>query len=199
MNRFYLFVRTLVYPLVRLLWPFRTYGVENLPTDRPFILCPNHCSPLDPVLVLFAMPRRIPIRIMAKKELLKIPLLGPFLRAVGVFGVDRGNSDIAALRTAIKTIRSGQNLLVFPEGMRVKHPGQARAKGGVSLIALRTNAVLVPVYAGKRKKFLHRTDVIFGKPYEPKTEAHRGTAEEYQAFADEVLRRAYELGGEQLT
>lgn len=196
MNRFYQFNHTFFYPAFKLLYPFRAHGLENLPTDRPFILCPNHAHAVDPILVALSMPRSVPIRVMAKKELMDKPALGKFLGALGAFGVDRGHSDIAALKTAIKTLKDGENLLVFPEGTRVEHEGEVRAKGGVAMIALRTGAVLIPVYVGKRDKLFHRTDIVFGEPYEPKTETRHGTAEEYQAFADEVLRRAYELGRE---
>ena len=196
MNWFYCVSCTAFYPVFQLLWPFRAHGVENLPEDRPFILCPNHSNAVDPFLICLSMPRSVPIRIMAKKELMDKPVLGRFLGALGAFGVDRGHSDIAALKTAIKALKDGENLLIFPEGTRVKRQGEAAAKGGVAMIALRTGAVLVPVYAGKRNKLLRKTHIVFGEPYEPKTATRHGTAEEYQAFADEVLRRAYALGRE---
>lgn len=195
-NRFYHTFCVIFDPLFHVFFPFRAHGLEHLPKDRPFILCPNHANAMDPFLVCLSMPHSVPIRIMAKKELMDKPLLGRFLGALGAFGVDRGHSDIAALRTAIKALRDGDNLLVFPEGTRVKYPGEMRAKGGVAMIALRTGAALVPVYAGKRNKLFRRTDIVFGEPYEPETATRHGTAEEYQAFADEVLRRAYALGGE---
>ena len=195
-NRFYRTCCFIFYPVFQLLWPFRAHGIENLPKDRAFILCPNHAHAMDPFLICLAMPRSVPIRIMAKKELMEKPVLGRFLGALGAFGVDRGHSDIAALKTAIKSLKEGVNLLVFPEGTRVKYQGEVEAKGGVSMIALRTGAVLVPVYAGKPDKLFHKTHIVFGEPYEPKTATRHGTAEEYQMFADEVLRRAYALGRE---
>lgn len=196
MNRVYRVSHAVFQPFFHLFYPFRAHGLENLPQDRPFILCPNHSHAVDPILVCLSMPGSVPIRIMAKKELMDTFALGAYLKALGVFGVERGGSDIASLKTAIKALKDGENLLIFPEGTRVKQEGQIRPKGGVSMIALRTGAVLVPVYAGKRDKLFHRTDIVFGKPYEPKTETRHGTAEEYQEFADEVLRRAYELGRE---
>ena len=196
MNRFYQNAHTGFYPLFKLLFPFDAEGLENLPRDRAFILCPNHSNAVDPILVCLSLPRTVPIRIMAKKELMDKPLLGRFLAALGAFGVDRGHSDIAALKTSIKAVKDGENLLIFPEGTRVKEPGEVQAKGGVAMIALRTGAVLIPVYAGRRRKLLRKTHIVFGEAYEPKTETRHGTAEEYQAFADEVLRRAYALGEE---
>ena len=152
-NRFYRFIRATWRPFATFLHPLRVEGLENLPKDQPVLLCANHSSAVDPILLICAMRQDFPLRIMAKKQLMKIPVVGAFLRAIGVFGVDRGNSDIAAVKTSIQSLRDGWNLLVFPEGTRVKEPGD-------------------PVYTGRK-----------------------GTAEEYQSNAEEIMRRAYALGG----
>lgn len=196
MTRFYRVFHFICYPILWLLFPFTIHNRENLPKDRPVVLCGNHAHAIDPFLICLALPRQVPVRIMAKKELMDTPLLGWFIGKLGAFGVDRGHSDLAAVRTAIKTVKDGANLLVFPEGTRVKHEGEARPKGGVVMIAMRTGAPLVPVYAGTPRKLFHMTHLVFGEPYEPKTETRHGTAEEYQAYADEVVRRAYALGRE---
>ena len=198
MTGWYRFFHALFYPVFRLVFPFRVHGLEHVPRDRPVVFCGNHRHAMDPFLVCLSLPRRLPVRIMAKQELMDLPLVGWFLGKLGVFGVDRGHSDLNAVKTAIKTIRDGGSLLIFPEGTRVKNEGEVRPKGGAAMIALRTGAPLLPVYTGKRHKFLRRTHVIFGEPYEPKTESRHGTAEEYQAFADELMRRAYALGREQI-
>ena len=115
-NRFYRFIRATWRPFATFLHPLRVEGLENLPKDQPVLLCANHSSAVDPILLICAMRQDFPLRIMAKKQLMKIPVVGAFLRAIGVFGVDRGNSDIAAVKTSIQSLRDGLNLLVFPEG-----------------------------------------------------------------------------------
>lgn len=194
MTRFYRVFHFIFYPIFWLLFPFTFHGRENLTEDRAVVLCANHAHAIDPFLICLGLSRRTPVRIMAKKELMKKPFVGWLIRKLGAFGVDRGNSDLNAAKTAIRAVRDGQYLLVFPEGTRVGHEGQERAKGGVAMIAMRTGAPLVPVYVGKRRKLFRMTHIVFGEPYEPKTETRHGTAEEYQAYADEILRRAYALG-----
>ena len=196
MTRFYRVFHFVFYPILWVLFPFTIHGRENVPTDRAVVLCANHAHAIDPFLICLALPRHVPVRIMAKKELMDTPLLGGFLGRLGAFGVDRGHSDLNAVKTAIKTVRDGAHLLVFPEGTRVKRQGEAQPKGGVVMIAMRTGAPLLPVYVGKPHKLFHMTHIVFGEPYEPKTAARHGTAEEYQAYADEIVRRAYELGRE---
>ena len=194
MTRFYRIFHLIFYPLIWLLFPFRVHGLENLPKDRPVVLCANHAHALDPVLICMALPRTTPIRIMSKKELFDKPFLRWLITRLGAFPVDRGNSDLGAVKTSIKSIKDGVNLLVFPEGTRVEHEGDARAKGGVVMIAMRTGAPLVPVYVGKKNKMFHLTHIVFGEPFEAKTATRHGTAEEYQEYADEIMRRAYDLG-----
>ena len=109
--------------------------------------------------------------------------------------MDRGHSDMNAVKTAIRAVRDGENLLIFPEGTRVAHEGDVRPKGGVVMIAMRTGASLVPVYAGGKKRLFRRTPIIIGEPFAPEYTGRKGTAEEYTANAREVMRRAYALGG----
>lgn len=195
MNRFYRVVHAVARPVVRLLFPWTVTGLENVTgTEEKLVLCPNHPSAWDPVLICLALPGDFPISIMAKKELIDIPVIGKIIEKLGAFGVDRGHSDLNAVRKAIKTVRDGNALLLFPEGTRSLYEGQVRPKGGVTMIAMRTGAVMLPVYVGGKKRIFHRTNIIFGTPYRPTTATRHGTAEEYQSFADEIVRRAYALG-----
>lgn len=59
------------------------------------LLCPNHSSAIDPILLVIALGRRYPIRIMAKQQLLKIPVLGPSCAGSGSF------PSTAATRTSV--------------------------------------------------------------------------------------------------
>lgn len=196
MTRFYRVCHIILFPILWLLYPFKVHGAENVPKDRAVVLCANHAHAMDPFLICLALPRDVPVRIMAKKELMDVPLIGWFIRKLGAFGIDRGNSDLGAVKDSIRTIKDGVDLLVFPEGTRVEREGEVRPKGGVVMIAMRAGAPLVPVYIGKRRKLFRLTHIVFGKPYEPKTATRHGTAEEYQEYADEIVRRAYALGRE---
>ena len=131
-----------------------------------------------------------------------IPVVGWFLRNIGVFPVDRGNSDINAVKTAITSLRDGWNLLIFPEGTVVRNGVgyidglPAHAKSGVAMIGVRTGAKLIPVFMDGEKKLFHRTRIIFGDPYEPVYTGRHGTSEEMQKIADDLLAKAYALGGQ---
>lgn len=193
-NKFYEVVWTIIRPVVLLFHPIDVKGLENL-SDEPVLLCANHSSFLDPILMIIAMPKCTKLRIMAKEQLFRIPLVSAFLRKMGAFPVNRGHSDIGAVKMSIQSLKDGFHLLIFPEGTRVKKPKSVPVKGGVAMIAIRSGVKMLPVFIGTTKKLFQRVPIIFGKPYTPVYTGRKGTAEEYQTNADEVMRQAYELGG----
>ena len=195
-NPFYTAMWRLGRPILLLLHPIEVCGKENLP-EEPVLLCANHSSAWDPILLILALKDEYPLRIMAKKQLFQIPVVGGFLKMMGVFPVDRGNSDISAIRTSIQSLRDGYSLLVFPEGTRVKEPGAVRPKGGVVMIGIRSGVKLLPVYIGTEKKLFHKVPIVIGETYAPAFTGRHGTAEEYQDGADEIMRRVYALGNKE--
>lgn len=187
--------------LMSILHPVRVEGLEDLPCGG-VLLCPNHSSNWDPVLVTLKLPVNYRLHIMAKEQLFCNRLFSWVLREVGAFPVKRGGTDIQSVRTAIQSIRSGDNLLIFPEGTVIRKgvgvvDGKpARAKSGVAVIGVRSGATMVPVFVDGKKKLFHRTRIIFGKPYTPVYTGRHGTADEMQHIADEILAAAYALGGQ---
>jgi 1-acyl-sn-glycerol-3-phosphate acyltransferase len=152
-----------------------TYGSENIPDVGPAIIASNHASMTDPPLVPSCIDR--PIRVMAKEELFKVPFVGTVLRKVESFPVKRGTADRNALRTAIKHLEEGHLVLIFPEGERGPGGNQLLpAQRGLSMIATKTNAPIIPAYAKntdimlpKTANFPRRihTSVTFGKAIYP--------------------------------
>ena len=193
LNRFFIVVYRLVNAVAAVLHPVTVIGRESLP-EPGALLCPNHNSNWDPVLVALKVPINYRLHIMAKEELFCNRLFDWALRKLGAFPVNRGEGDIEAVKNAMKAIKSGDNLLVFPEGTRVAHEGDLPAKGGVAVIGVRTGALFVPVFVEGNKRPFRRIRIVFGQAYRPAVTSRRPSAEEIQAIADEVLRRAYDLG-----
>ena len=200
-NRLFVFIYYVVGFVADLLHPVSVEGMERLP-ESGALLCPNHASNWDPILVALKLPKNYRLHIMAKEELFQNPLLGWLLRKVGAFPVSRGNNDINTVRTAMQAIKDGDNLLIFPEGTVVRNGVgyidglPAHAKAGVAMIGVRTGAVLVPVFVDGEKRLFHRTRIIFGEPFQPHYTGRRGTSEEMQQIADGTLEAAYALGGQ---
>ena len=200
-NPFFTVVYYVARVLVSVLFPTTVEGLDRLPRNG-VLLCPNHSSNWDPILVALRLPVNYRLHIMAKVNLFKNPVLAWILRRLGAFPVSRGSSDIQSVKTAMQAIKSGDNLLIFPEGTTI-HNGigyvdglPAHAKAGVAVIGVRTGAILVPVFVDGPKRLFHRTRIIFGEPYTPVYTGRHGTSEEMQKIADDILTAAYALGGQ---
>ena len=202
-NKFFVFIYYVVGFISFLLHPVSAEGMEKLPRNG-VLLCPNHASNWDPILIALKLPVNYRLHLMGKEELFRNPILNWALRKVGGFPVDRGGADIQAVKTAMQAIRQGDNLLIFPEGTVIRNGiGHtdglpAHAKAGVAVIGVRTGATMVPVFVDGEKKLFHRTRIIFGEPYVPVYTGRRGTAEEMQKIADDILAAAYALGGQKV-
>ena len=119
-------------------------GVEHLPREGAVLLAANHTSYLDPPLLGACLPREM--RYFAKKQLFEILGFGALIRSYGAVPVDRDASDRRGLQVALQILRSGEGLMIFPEGHRIRRPGLARPKDGVGLLALSTSTPVVPAY-----------------------------------------------------
>ena len=189
--------------ICRLLHPVTVQGLENLPSHGALLVA-NHASNWDPLVLATALPMDYRLRVMGKEELFQNPILAWVIRVGGAFPVNRGGADIQAVKTAIQTIQSGHNLLIFPEGTTIRNGiGKtdglpAHAHSGAAVIGVRTGAILVPVFVDGEKRTFHRTRIIIGQPYTPVYTGRRGTAEEMQKIADDLLRAVYALGGQQV-
>jgi len=141
--------------------PVRVTGKENLPAEGGYMLCVNHISFLDPVVTVLYVKRHI--RFMGKKELFKNKIVAGVLDAVGAFPVDRGHADLAAIREAIKTLKDGKCLGIFPQGTRSADNEHTEMHGGAALIVQRTGSPVIPMYIDGPYKFFRKTDVRIGK------------------------------------
>lgn len=107
-----------------------------------FLLASNHISNLDPVL-LNLLP--VPVHFMAKKSLLRVPVLGWCMERAGHFGINRGVPDSASIRHALKLLAGGSAVGMFPEGTRSRDGRLQPGKPGAGLLACRAPVPVVPV------------------------------------------------------
>lgn len=116
---FFNLIYTVALLISRLLHPVSVKGLENLPRNGALLIA-NHSSNWDPILLATALPRDYRLRVMAKEELFRYPVVSWLIRVGGAFPVNRGGADIQAVKTAMQSIRDGQNLLIFPEGTVIR-------------------------------------------------------------------------------
>lgn len=126
---------------------FQLKGYEHLLNhEKPFVLYVNHYSNFDP-LVLVALSKR-PISFVAKQETLKFPLVGKAIRILESVTIDRADlrSQVEAFDKTIELIKSGRDVVIFPEGTRNRHPNEKVAdfKPGSFKLSYRTGATIIP-------------------------------------------------------
>jgi 1-acyl-sn-glycerol-3-phosphate acyltransferase len=120
---------------------------DAIPREGPVILAANHNSNADAVLIGAFLTPRLGRRIhwLGKKEMFEWPIVGWLARSGGVVPVDRGAADVEAFRIAQRILQAGHVLMVFPEGTRSPTGELQQPKDGLALLALRTNATIVPI------------------------------------------------------
>ena len=193
MDRWFRFLYAVIWPFFNLMRPLRVHGKEHIP-EGAAVICPNHTTIGDPFYVVFAFGWRYPMRAMAKIQIMRVPFIGWILSKAGVFGVDRGHADVKAVKTALKFLKDGSKLLMFPEGTRVHQGEDVAAKTGAAMFSTRTGVPLLPVYIQPKKKLFRRNDVVIGEPYYPQFEGRKPTAGELDGITRELMDRIHKLG-----
>lgn len=163
-SRFYNFVWSLMRPIYALIWPRRVSGLENLPAEGGAILCANHFSAHDPLYVASCIPLARPVHFLAKKELFEHQPLKAFVTWLGAIPVDRGHADLSAIRAAMKVVRDGEVLGIFPQGTRSPDNSPTPMLNGASMIALRGGVPVIPVYVDGPYRWFRKIDVRIGAP-----------------------------------
>jgi 1-acyl-sn-glycerol-3-phosphate acyltransferase len=183
--------RGLAWWLSRTVWTASVSGTEHVPSSGGYILASNHLSMIDPLVVGAFIPRRV--RFMAKSELWRTPVLRTWLDLVGAFPVRRGESDMNAIKTAIRLLEAGEVVGIFPQGTRQRADTPIEAERGVALIALRSGAPVLPaaiwgsdqaVPVGGLPWFGH-----VGVRYGPPVELGRARGEALKGAVDEAANR----------
>jgi len=196
-NRFYMFISSLFSFLLFFVYRIKGTGLENIP-EGGAVLCGQHSSLLDPILLGLAVGRKDVMHMMAKKELEKIPLIGWAIRRAGSFFVDRDKPDLMAIKTAISLLKKGEKVVIFPEGTRSAEDNAVAVKAGAVRIAEKAGVPVVPVYIPRKKPLWHTIRIVIGEPYYINPEKARLKTEDYYPIANELMDRIYALnsGGE---
>ena len=195
----------IIYPLfsgiVKLVLNIKVINTEKEPSDGGFLVCANHTSGADPIVLSYAFKKN-QVHFMAKKELFKIPLLAQLIKLLGAFPVDRAANDIGAVRKAITLIEEDKCMGIFPQGHRYpgEDPRKTKTKNGLALIATKSHADVVPCYIWRKKKkfkLFRRTYVIIGDriPFE-ELNFNPEVAGEYVRITDIAFDKICTLGEE---
>lgn len=160
---FYKIATGLVNFFYHIVFKITIVGRENIPAQiGGCIIASNHVSNNDPPFIGIVFKGKYTF--MAKEELFKNRFFGWLIRKLGAFPVKRGAKDTAAIDKAIDSLAEGRTFIIFPEGTRSKDGELGRAKSGVSIIAVRANVPVIPVFVKYgRKKFRRNALISIGE------------------------------------
>ena len=168
---FYQLIRFLVVSICRTYCRMTVSGQENIPRTGPFVLAPVHRSYIDTPIASGCTRRRM--RFMGKDSMWKRQPLNWMLSALGAFPVTRGSADREAIMRAIQVLKSGEPLVLFPEGERKSGPVVQPLMDGAAYVACKAGVSIIPVgiggserVMGKGAKFIYprKLVVIIGQP-----------------------------------
>ncbi len=173
--------------------PFRTRvaGMEKYPRTGPLLVCSNHQSNLDPLILGCACPR--PVNYLAKDSLFTFGPLGWFLRWNDAIPIDRSGSGLAGIKETLKRLKKKESVLMFPEGTRSRDGELLPVKRGFCTLVKKTKVTIVPIGLDGAWDALPRDSplpnfgatiqVVIGEAIEP---------EEYLELSDDALTQLLE-------
>ncbi len=129
---------------------FESHGLEHIPRQGGAIVCFNHRSYFDPVVMnLIAVRAGRVMRGLGKKEVLDAPVVGLLARAAGTIRVERGTGSDEPLEAAARALRAGDLLAIAPQGTIPRGPAffepELEGRWGTARLAAMTRAPVIPV------------------------------------------------------
>lgn len=152
-------------------FPYKRYGHTEMHDDRAYIFVGNHYSVLDVAPVALATTK--PLHFMAKSSLFEKGFMKWFCTKCQAIKVNRDGTDYKAIMEAIRYLKNGEHLVIFPEGTRNKNKitdinGEIFLpfKSGATAISIKTKTPIIPVMQVKKLRFLRKARIYYGAPIE---------------------------------
>ena len=170
----------------------KVHGVQHVPRSGGALLICNHQSLLDPVFVGVQLPRQISF--IAKSQLFEAPGLGWLVRNLNTFPVRRGETDVSAIKEALRRVHEGSVLTMFPEGTRSWDGNLLPIQAGIALMVKRAEAPVIPaVVDGAHRAWPRGRKFPKGGPvrlmYGPAMEFGKAKGAEIVQQIDQTFRR----------
>lgn len=143
------------------MFDFKVYGAENIPKQGGVLLISNHQSFLDPVLLGVKTTR--PVSYIAKSELFEHPAFNWLIRKLNSFPIRRGQTDVAAIKEAMRRLKEGRVVAIFPEGTRTRDGEIQKIHQGIAMLVRRGGVPVVPAVIDGAHRAWPRGSAIFRK------------------------------------
>ncbi|MBQ1546356.1 MAG: 1-acyl-sn-glycerol-3-phosphate acyltransferase [Clostridia bacterium] len=163
--QFYKVAKSVTRGFLKIFYPYEVENENSIPDGMPCVICSNHLSNIDPVLINATQAQLM--HFMAKQELFKNKLFGALIRKLGAFPVNRGSDGGKAINTAEELLKKGECIGIFIEGTRSKTGKLGRGHMGAIVIAHAAGVPIVPCCITGKNIFVkpfRKTRITYGEP-----------------------------------
>ena len=174
-------------------FPTKFIGKKNLQKGKCIWAC-NHTTNFD-VLIL-GTKSFCRFYAIGKSELFKNKLLGWYLRKIGTIPVNRGKSDIEAVKKTLRVLNEKEKpLLIFPTGTRESSPEEVQdLKNGVAMFAIKANCPIIPMVIIRKPRIFRRNRFVVGEPIDvSKYQGQKITKEMYDEINEQITKSMEEM------
>ena len=173
-------------------------GLENIPKE-PCVFIGNHSSILDVPILLSVVDNKVAF--IAKKEVLKTPVLGSWLKWTRSIPLDRDNprSAVQTINEGVNRIAEGYSMVIFPEGTRNKSHNAGEFKKGSFKLATKSKAPIVPVSIDRASRFYEdnkrfcggKVKIVFGQAVDTENLSRNEESEMIEEVVETILNNLY--------
>lgn len=198
---FYWTIKTIAWPITHTYVRLRVIGSENVPRRGSCIVVANHASFADAIVLGSAYPRRIVF--MITEPIYRLMRLRWFYYMMGTIPVLSGEPDPSAMKAALRTLRDGGVIGIFPEGQRMAGGILGEGKAGAALLAARTGAPVIPAALIGTHEVMpvggvfprpRSVRVVIGRPMQFRARSgRRPTRAEIDRFAADMMKAIADL------
>ncbi len=183
-------IRWLIKMFYVFLFRVEVRGIENWPVGQGKIICANHISQHDPVVIGAMAPEYL--KFMAKHTIFKFKPFEIFLRFAGGFPVNRDKNDLKAIKTAMRAVKDDMGVLIFAEGTRNYTTTPLEVKAGVAMIAIKSKVPILPVTVDSTYKLFSKIIITVHPAIRfEDLEGQKLSNEEYQEISQGIMNDIY--------
>ncbi len=144
----------------------KAFYVDKKPRLGPkTLIISNHISMYDPLIISVLYPFKT-IRVVGARQLFRMhPVLGWFFKKIGVIDTEQKGDDLSLIGRVVSLLENGRRVIIFPEGHLSRDGKLLPFSCGAAVIALQTDATIIPAYRFGKKGWLHRAKVVIGEPF----------------------------------
>lgn len=186
-------LRIMFYPIHSIVYPFKLYGNKKVGKGA-YVYVGNHYCLWD--IFYPAHTTWEGIHFLAKQSILEAPIVGRWARGCGVIGAQRDGSDVRTVMDAMRVLKNGEKISIFPEGTRNKVSDEEFLPfhGGAAMFAIKTKTPVIPFAICNRPKVFRKTHVVFGEPMEfTEYYGKKLTAADYEEAEEKLKNAIYTL------